>query len=108
MIYFLATMLFIAAWLLCDMLNDEVKQNKVERKRKFAIPPEFWDDYNKCLFFIDRMSINEVSKTQYMVDDIIFKYHECLDYITFTERISILIDKIESKKRTFFIIDSLN
>tara|TARA_R110000868_G_scaffold45233_1_gene150274 strand:+ start:402 stop:728 length:327 start_codon:yes stop_codon:yes gene_type:complete len=108
MIYFFVTMLALAAWTLCDVLLDEVKQNKVERKRKFAIPPEFWDDYNKCLFFIERMGINEVGKTQYMVDDIIFKYHECLDYVTFTERISILIEKIENKKRSFLLIDSLN
>ena len=108
MIYFLAFMLALAAWALCDVITDEIKSEIIQKKRKFSIPPEFWDDYNRALFFIERMGINEVSKTQYMIDDMIYKYAECLDYVTFTEKISILITKIESKKRSFLLIDSLN
>ena len=108
MIYFLATMLFLAFWALCDVISDEIKENKIQKKRKFNIPPQFWDDYNRAMFFIENMGINEVNKCQYMVDDLIFKYHECLDYNTFTERMSILILKIERKKKSFFILDSLN
>ena len=108
MMYFLATMLFLAFWALCDVIADEAKDNKINRKRKFQIPAEFWDDYNRTIYRIDTMHINEVSKVQYMVDDLIYKYAECLDYVTFTERVSTLIKKIEAKKKSFLLIDSLN
>lgn len=107
MIYFIATMLLLAFWALCDVISDEVKENKIQRRRKFNIPAEFWNDYNRLIYLIDTMGINELNKTQYMVDDLIFKYHECLDYNTFTERMSTLILKIEHKKKSFFILDSL-
>jgi hypothetical protein len=108
MIYFLATMLFLAFWAFCDVVADEIKSNKIEKKRKFAIPAEFWDEYNRTVYRIDTMQINEVSKVQYLVDDLIYKYAECLDYVTFTERVSLLIKKIEAKKKSFLLIDSLN
>jgi len=108
MMYFLATMLFLAFWALCDVIADDIKDNKINRKRKFQIPAEFWDDYNRTIYRIDTMHINEVSKVQYMVDDLIYKYAECLDYVTFTERVSTLIKKIEAKKKSFLLIDSLN
>ena len=108
MIYFLATMLFLAFWAFCDVIADDIKDNKINRKRKFQIPAEFWDDYNRTLYRIETMHINEVSKVQYMVDDLIYKYAECLDYVTFTERVSTLIKKIEAKKKSFLLIDSLN
>ena len=101
------TVLFI--WALCDVLKEDVQRKEAqEKRRKYQIPSEFWDDYNKAMFFIERMDINEVSKVQYMVDDIIFKYYECLDYNTFTERISLLIQKMESKKRGFLLNTQLN
>jgi hypothetical protein len=108
MIYFLATMLCLAFWAFCDVIADEIKSNEIEKKKKFAIPAEFWDDYNRTIYRIETMGINEVSKVQYMVDDLIYKYAECLDYVTFTERVSILIKKIETKKKSFLLIDSLN
>ncbi len=108
MIYFVATILFLAFWAFCDVIANEVKENKINRKRKFSIPPEFWDDYNRAMFFIERMGMSEVTKCQYMIDDIIFKYHECLDYNTFTERIGMLITKIESKKKDFLLNSHLN
>lgn len=109
MIYAIATITCIIFWKICDILNKDVEaEEKIERKRKFSIPPEFWDDYNKTMFFIERMGINEVSKVQYMIDDLIIKYHECLDYNTFTERISLLIQKMESKKRGFLLNTQLN
>jgi hypothetical protein len=108
MIYAIATIACLVFWKLCDLIANEIEEDVIQAKKKFAIPAEFWDDYNKAEFFIDRMGINEVSRTQYMVDDIIMKYHECLDYNTFTERISLLIEKIEAKKRSFLLIDSLN
>jgi len=108
MIYGIATLICLIFWKLCDLVANEIEEDVIQTKRKFAIPPEFWDDYNKAIFFIDTMNINEVSRTQYLVDDIIYKYYECLDYNTFTERISILIQKIEAKKRSFLLIDSLN
>jgi hypothetical protein len=106
--YFLATMLFLAFWALCDVIADDIKDNKINRKRKFQIPAEFWDDYNRTIYRIETMHINEVSKVQYMVDDLIYKYAECLDYVTFTEKVSTLIKKIEAKKKSFLLIDSLN
>jgi len=108
MMYFLATMLFLAFWALCDVIADDIKDNKINRKRKFQIPAEFWDDYNRTIYRIETMHINEVSKVQYMVDDLIYKYAECLDYVTFTEKVSTLIKKIEAKKKSFLLIDSLN
>jgi len=108
MMYFLATMLFLAFWALCDVIADDIKDNKINRKRKFQIPAEFWNDYNRTIYRIETMHINEVSKVQYMVDDLIYKYAECLDYVTFTERVSTLIKKIEAKKKSFLLIDSLN
>lgn len=108
MIYFLATMLFLAFWAFCDVISDEIKDNKVQKKRKFNIPAQFWDDYNRAMFCVDRMGINEVNKCQYMIDDIIFKYHECLDYNTFTEMIGMLIIKIEGKKKDFLLNTQLN
>lgn len=108
MMYFLATMLFLAFWALCDVIADDIKDNKINRKRKFQIPSEFWDDYNRTIYRIETMHINEVSKVQYMVDDLIYKYAECLDYVTFTEKVSTLIKKIEAKKKSFLLIDSLN
>jgi hypothetical protein len=108
MIYGIATIACLVFWKLCDLIANEIEEDVIQAKKKFAIPAEFWDDYNKAEFFIDRMGINEVSRIQYMVDDIIMKYHECLDYNTFTERISLLIEKIEAKKRSFLLIDSLN
>ena len=109
MIYFIATMTVLFIWALCDVLKEDVQRKEAqEKRRKYQIPAEFWDDYNKAMFFIDRMDINEVSRIQYMIDDIIFKYYECLDYNTFTERISLLIQKMESKKRGFLLNTQLN
>ena len=104
MTYFFATMLFLGFWAFCSVISNEIKDGKIQKKRKFNIPPEFWDDYNRAIFFIENMGINEINKCQYMIDDIIFKYHECLDYNTFTERISMLIQKMESKKKGFLNI----
>lgn len=108
MIYFIATMLFLSFWAFCDVISDVIKDNRIQRKRKFNIPAEFWDDYNRTINKIEVMGINEVSKTQYLVDDLIYKYAECLDYVTFTEKVSLLIKKIEAKKKSFLLIDSLN
>lgn len=109
MIYFIATMTVLFIWALCDVLKEDVVINETkERRRKYQIPSEFWDDYNKAMFFIDRMDINEVGKVQYMVDNIITKYYVCLDYNTFIERISILIQAIEQKKRSFLLNTHLN
>jgi hypothetical protein len=105
MIYFLATMLFLAFWAFCDVIADEIKSAQIQKKK---IPAEFWDDYKRTIYRIDTMGIDEVSKVQYMVDDLIYKYAECLDYVTFTERVSILIKNIETKKKSFLLIDSLN
>jgi len=108
MIYFLATMLALAFWAFCDVVNDEITKKEVSKKRKFAIPPQFWDDFNRAIFFIDRMGMSEINKCQYMIDDIIFKYHECLDYKTFTEKIGMLISRFESKKKSFLLNTHLN
>ena len=108
MIYGLATILFLAFWAFCDIIADEIKSSDIQKKKKYSIPAEFWSDYNRTIYRIDTMGINEVSKVQYMVDDLIYKYAECLDYVTFTERVSILIKKIETKKKSFLLIDSLN
>jgi hypothetical protein len=108
MIYFLATILFLAFWALCDVITENNEQSKIQKKRKFNIPKEFWDDYNRAMYCVERMGINEVNKCQYMIDDIIFKYHECLDYNTFTEKIGMLIIKIESKKKVFLLNTQLN
>jgi hypothetical protein len=108
MIYFVATMLVLVFWAFCDVINDEIAKTEISKKRKFAIPPEFWDDYNRAIFFIERMGMSEVNKCQYMIDDIIMKYHECLDYNTFTERIGIIIQKFESKKKNFLSNTHLN
>jgi hypothetical protein len=109
MMYFLATMIVLFIWALCDVLKEDVKRKEIqEKRRKYQIPSEFWDDYNKAMFFIDRMDINEVSKVQYMVDNIITKYYVCLDYNTFIERIALLIEAIEKKKRSFLLNTQLN
>jgi hypothetical protein len=109
MIYFIATITLLFIWALCDVLKEDVlKKELQEKRRKYQIPSEFWDDYNKAMFFIERMQINEVSKVQYMIDNIITKYYVCLDYNTFIERIALLIEAIEKKKRSFLLIDSLN
>ena len=108
MIYAITTIASLVFWKICDIFNKEFEEEIINKKRKFAIPVEFWDDYNKAMFFIERMQINEVARTQYMVDDIIMKYHECLDYNTFTEKISLLIERFELRKRSFLLIDSLN
>jgi hypothetical protein len=105
MIYGLATILFLAFWALCDIIADEIKSSEIQKKK---IPAEFWDDYKRTIYRIDTMHINEVSKVQYMVDDLIYKYAESLDYVTFTERVTILIKKIETKKKSFLLIDNLN
>lgn len=108
MIYFFATMLALAFWALCDVITDNIEEDKIQKKRKFNIPAQFWDDYNRAMFCVERMGINEVNKCQYMIDDIIFKYHECLDYNTFTEKIGLLILKIEKKKKAFLLNTQLN
>jgi hypothetical protein len=108
MIYFLATILFLAIWALCDVISNEIKSVEIQKKRKFNIPPEFWQDYDRTIFQIERMQINEVNRVQYMVDDIIIKYHECLDYNTFTERISILVERFELRKKDFLSNTHLN
>lgn len=109
MIYFIAIMTVLFIWALCDVLKEDVQRKEAqEKRRKYQIPSEFWDDYNKAMFFIERMDINEVSKVQTMVDNIIIKYYVCLDYNTFIERIALLIEAIEKKKRSFLLNTQLN
>ena len=110
MIYGIATIACLVFWKICDIIisKDILKEEDISRKRKFSIPVEFWDDYNKTMFFIERMQINEVGRIQYMVDDIIMKYHECLDYNTFTEKISLMIERFELRKKSFLLNTQLN
>jgi len=105
MIYFIAVMLVLFFWAMIDIVVDDVKE---EKKKKYTIPPEFWDDYNQLMFFIERMNIHEVEKMQNMVTDLIAKYHNCIEYNAFSEKIGLMITILEKKKRVFLLNTHLN
>jgi hypothetical protein len=105
MIYFIAVMLVIFFWAMIDVVNEDVKK---EKARQYVIPIEFWDDYNRIMFYIDRMKIGEIQRTQDMVTDLIAKYHNCMEYNAFIDKISLMISKLEDKKRVFLLNTHLN
>jgi bifunctional DNA-binding transcriptional regulator/antitoxin component of YhaV-PrlF toxin-antitoxin module len=105
MIYGVGVILILFLVAMIDVVKEEVK---MQDKRQYIIPKEFWDDYNRIMFYIDRMKINEIDRTQDMVTDLIVKYHNCMEYNAFTDKIGLMITKLEDKKRVFLLNTQLN
>jgi hypothetical protein len=86
------------------LMGCTFKQNILEQEGKilkpFEIPIEFWDEYNHILYLIDHLNDKNQSRVQFMIDDIIYKYADMLEYKVFLEKISAIIELFERKKKS--------
>lgn len=88
-----------------NAIQSNVKKQKIQ---KFVIPMSFWDDYNHCTRAIDRMTIKDCDRVELMIDDLIYKYSEMIDYITFVEKISNLVSSYNNRVKIFLLNQQLN
>lgn len=89
----------IAVFLLGSSFKENILEQEGRIKKKYEIPIEFWDDYNHILYLIQNLNNKNQSRVQYMIDDLIYKYSEMLEYKVFLEKISNIIDLFENKKK---------
>jgi hypothetical protein len=83
-------------------------EKKKEKKRKYVIPVCFWDDYNHVTKAIYNMTIKDCDRVESMIDDLIYKYHEMIDYVTFVEKISNLVSSYNNRVKFFLLNQQLN
>jgi hypothetical protein len=88
--------------------NAIQSNSKKEKKQKFVIPMSFWDDYNNCTRAIDKMTIKDCDRVEHLIDDLIYKYSELIDYITFVEKISNLVSSYNNRVKIFLLNQQLN
>lgn len=81
---------------------------KKEKVKKYVIPVAFWDDYNHCTKAIYNMTIKDCDRVELMIDDLIYKYSEMLDYVTFVEKISNLVSSYNNRVKIFLLNQQLN
>ena len=99
MIYLSITFAIIGVFLMGSSFNENMTEQKGRIKKKYEIPIEFWDDYNHILYLIQHLNDKNQSRVQYMIDDLIYKYADMLEYKVFLEKISNIIDLFENKKK---------
>lgn len=75
---------------------------------KYEIPHTFWQDYNKCLFAIRDMNINNYEIVESKIDDFTYKYVELIEYVVFVEKISNLVSLYNNQVKSFLINKHLN
>ena len=89
--------------------SNAIKSNlKKEKRQKYVIPMSFWDDYNHCSKQIEKMTIKDCDRVELMIDDLIYKYSELIDYITFVEKISNLVSSYNNRVKIFLLNQQLN
>jgi hypothetical protein len=89
--------------------TNAIKSNiKKEKRQKYVIPMSFWDDYNHCSKQIEKMTIKDCDRVELMIDDLIYKYSELIDYITFVEKISNLVSSYNNRVKLFLLNQQLN
>jgi len=49
------------------------------------------------------MTIKDCDRVELMIDDLIYKYHELIDYITFVEKISNLVSSYNNRVKLFLL-----
>ena len=106
MVLFIVLLALIVAGIL--VYDIPKKQSKEKKKRKFEVPPSFWDDYNYCINSISKMKERDATKVETAIDDMMYKYVELIDYSVYIEKISNLVDAYNKKIKTFAITNNLN
>jgi hypothetical protein len=104
MIYISITFAVIGAFLMLTSFNESMEEQKEKKLRKYEVPIEFWDDYNHILYLIQNLNNKNQSRVQYMIDDLIYKYADMLEYKVFLEKISDIIELFERKKKSLSLI----
>jgi len=99
MIYISISFAVIAVFLMGSSFKENILEQEGRVRKKYEIPIEFWDDYNHILYLIQHLNNKNQSRVQYMIDDLIYKYSEMLEYKVFLEKISNVIDLFENKKK---------
>lgn len=93
----------VGAFMIGSSFKEEVLEQEGKIKKPFEIPIEFWDDYNHILYLIQHLSNKNHSRVQYMIDDLIYKYADMLEYKVFIEKISHVIEIFERKKKSLLL-----
>lgn len=89
----------IGAFLVGSSFKEEILKQEGKLKKPFEVPIEFWDDYNHILYLIQNLNNKNQSRVQYMIDDLIYKYADMLEYKVFLEKISDIIELFERRKK---------
>lgn len=89
----------VGAFIIGSTFKEKVLEQEGKILKRYEIPIEFWDDYNYILYLIQHLTNKNQSRVQYMIDDLIYKYSEMLEYKVFLEKISNIIDLFENKKK---------
>jgi hypothetical protein len=89
----------VGAFIIGSTFKEKVLEQEGKILKPYEIPIEFWDDYNHILYLIQHLNNKNQSRVQYMIDDLIYKYSEMLEYKVFLEKISNVIDLFENKKK---------
>ena len=90
--------LTVAGILLYDMPKPTINLSK---KRKFQVPPSFWDDYNHCLLSISKMTDKDAVRIETLIDNLMYQYVELIDYNIYIEKMSNLVDAYNKKVKSF-------
>jgi hypothetical protein len=97
--------LIVAGILFYDMPKPIKKESK---KRKYQVPPSFWDDYNHCLHSIHKMKEADTQRVENLIDNLMYQYVEMVEYCVYIEKMSNLVDAYNKKVKNFLLSNNLN
>ena len=97
--------LIAAGIVMYDMPKAKPKQPK---KRKYQVPPCFWDDYHHCQLSINNMKIEDTVRVENLIDNLMYQYVELIDYCVYIEKMSNLVDQYNKKVKSFLLSNNLN
>lgn len=89
----------VAVWVTYDAIPLKEKKKYTSRFKKFQVPSQFWDDYNKINFFIHDMGIDECERVKYLIDDFTYKYAQIMDYKVYVDSVGQLVTKYYDKEK---------
>lgn len=91
-----------------SQVNKKYIEEEKKPLKKYEIPYTFWEDYNKCLFAIRDMKMNNINQVETKIDELTYKYVELVEYDVFVEKISNLVSLYNNQVKYFLLNKHLN
>lgn len=107
--YLTITLVVISGFFIYKIWQIDVdfhKKEKAKLKSAYHIPSIFWHDYNNITLRIYTMTINDIDRVKYLIDEFEHKYAQYIDLKVYNERMALLLE--DFRRKQFFLTNKSN